>query len=74
MKTEREGTRRGVNLSAVCNIPRKHIYDCTMLGEVFRDNRDIIGTREEKTFLQCASLDCTLMIALVLGEMFRDNR
>ena len=34
----------------------------------------IMGTGEEKTFLQCTSLDCTLMIALVLGEMFRDNR
>ena len=35
---------------------------------------EIMETGEEKTLLQCASLDCTLMIALVLGEMFRDNR
>ena len=35
---------------------------------------EIMGKGEEKTFLQCASLDFTLMIGLVLGEMFRDNR
>lgn len=42
MKTERDRTRRGENLSAVlvCNISGKHIYDWSMLGEVFRDNRD----------------------------------
>ena len=42
MKTERDGTRRGENLSAVlvCNVSGKHIYDWSMLGEVFRDNRD----------------------------------
>ena len=40
MKTERDGTRRGENLSVVCNISGKHIYDWSMLGEVFRDNRD----------------------------------
>ena len=40
MKTERDGTRRGENFSAVCNIPGKHIYDWSRLGEVFRDNRD----------------------------------
>ena len=35
---------------------------------------EIMATGEEKTFLQRASLDCTLMIALVLEEMIRDNR
>ena len=35
---------------------------------------EIMETGEEKTFLQRASLDCTLMIALVLEEMIRDNR
>lgn len=40
MKTERDGTRRGKKLSAVCNISGKHIYDWSMLGEVFRDNKD----------------------------------
>ena len=42
MKTERDRTRRGENLSAVlvCNISGKHICDWSMLGEVFRDNRD----------------------------------
>ena len=40
MKTERDGTRRGKNLSVVCNISGKHIYDWSMLGEVFRNNRD----------------------------------
>ena len=78
MKTERDGTRRGENLSAVlvCNVSGKHIYDWSMLGEVFRDFGiiEIMETGEEKTFLQRASLDCTLMIALVLEEMIRDNR
>ena len=42
MNTERDRTRRGENLSAVlvCNISGKHICDWSMLGEVFRDNRD----------------------------------
>lgn len=35
---------------------------------------EIMETGEEKTFLQRASLDCTLMIALVLEEMIRGNR
>ena len=49
MKTERDRTRRGENLSAVlvCNISGKHIYDWSMLGEVFRDNRDNGDRRRE---------------------------
>lgn len=47
MKTERNGTRRGENLSVVCNISGKHIYDWSMLGEVFRDNRDNGESRGE---------------------------
>ena len=47
MKTERDGTRRGENLSVVCNISGKHIYDWSMLGEVFRDNRDNGDSRGE---------------------------
>lgn len=47
MKTERDGTRRGENLSVVCNISGKHIYDWSMLGEVFRDNRDHGDSRGE---------------------------
>ena len=38
---------RGENLSSVCNIPGKHIYDWWMLGEVFRDNRDTGDRRGE---------------------------
>lgn len=47
MKTERDGTRRGENLSVGCNISGKHIYDWSMLGEVFRDNRDNGDSRGE---------------------------
>ena len=47
MKTGRDGTRRGENLSVVCNISGKHIYDWSMLGEVFRDNRDNGDSRGE---------------------------
>ena len=52
-----------------------------MLADVFRDNRDNgdgtgwDGTGRAKTFLQCArSMDSTLMIGLVLGEVFPDHR
>ena len=46
---------------------------CFGIIEIMGTGRD--GTRGAKTFLQCArSIDSTLMIGLVLGEVFPDHR